>query len=222
MDAFLEFVERHRAELERYARFTQGEFGFEDVRNTACVIWLERMQRIGVRAALSAESLEREVLRPLRRRLDRDTDWRLRKAADFDSHGEADQGRPCRPLGELIAGDGGAHPLSLLIDAEDAPAEADRRAAAERRQRDYLDHSRVGAWLLLRRRFDDRMRAVARFLSISVSHAYRCHAEAGQLAKWQHAIAFAPIDDAALGPWRRRRHERASRQLDLDFGESLV
>lgn len=120
-------------------------------------------------------------------------------------------------MSELVEDDKSAHPLSRLIDAENA---APRMAAETERERfcERPDHSRGGAWLALSQRFGHRFRRISQFLRISLSHTHRCFAKTQRLAKRQMAIGFVPFDARAeLRPWRKERFDRAPRQFELDF-----
>jgi len=161
------------------------------------------------------------VLRRVRRLLDRIADRHLRHAAGYDDPVGA--GDSSRSLSESLAGNGGDHPLSLMIAAEDALTPEAREAEAKLDRVERPDDSPAGAWALLMRRFDNSTRAVAYFLRVSTSHARQCRARVAAMAKRQNAIVFSQLGaDAKLGLWRRCHYERTQVQLKLDFGESLV
>lgn len=83
--------------------------------------------------------------------------------------------------------------------------------------------SLAAAYVQLLRRYDNRMRAVADHLLISVSYAYRRCGLARRLAIHQEHIPLpAPGSSFVPGPWRHYRIRRAPRQLAFDFDETLA
>lgn len=221
MDTFEQFVLARKDDLTLITRRTRGEYQYDDAVNEAWAISRELSSQQGVPPDLLDPALQELVLRHLRRRLGRSADHGFRRAARLDhGYGRDDEGAS-PPLRDRLKADDGAHPLSLLIDAETVGANAPQERLRQLR-RERPDHSPAGAWALLMRRFDNRMRAVADCLLISVSHTRRCCAKVLRLAGRQSAIVFAQLDeDAPLGPWRSRRFVRVPRQLELAFGESL-
>lgn len=215
MDVFTQFVQQRTPDLKRIARATRGEQQFDDVVNEAWLM-LERLSgRAGARLDPCDPAVQQHLLSHLYQSLVRYTELHLRHAVRLD-HGTgdaSDDGAP-HPLMQRLVSDGGRDPLASLLQAEEAPPDAEREPAA---------FSLAAAYLLLLQRFDYRKRAVAGHLLISVSQTNRCFARVYRLAEQQHAIALArPQQHAVVAPWRRSRFVRIPRQLAFDFDEQLA
>lgn len=98
----------------------------------------------------------------------------------------------------------------------------DQEADAERESNLVAHGSLAVAYVYLLRRFDNNMSAVAGYLRISQSHAYRCYAYAKYLAAHMTHIPAPAIEKFMPGPWRRFRLSRSQVQLAFDFDEELL
>jgi hypothetical protein len=211
MDAFTCFLAQCKDDLEQIAKFSRKEHGYDDVRQQA---WLEARELADERGSSPDyldPAFQQEVFKRLRRKL-LDRDRKFRHATRLD-HGF--DGDDAHPLARILVSDEGRDPLSDLLDAE---------CATEPPDEDRLPLSLALAWAMLLRRHDQRMRAVAARLLISVSHAYHCCARARWLAAHQHSMPLEPAPrntEPKLGPWRRQRAIRTSYQLAFDFDEKL-
>lgn len=125
-------------------------------------------------------------------------------------NGGDDESEPHPILNKLVA-DGGADPLSTWIEREEMPAPLNEP---------HCHHSIAGAYIHLLRHFDNRMKAVADHLLISISYCYAHYAKVRALTESQCPI---PIHQASHdkhflpGPWRRFRIRREPQQLEFDF-----
>ncbi len=118
--------------------------------------------------------------------------------------------------------DAGLHPLmrSLAGPPSDDPIHAaiaaDDEATAEQRLRGH--GSAAAAYVELLRRYDNRMRDVAEFLLISISHCYRCYGRVLRQAGVQSPMTgWRTGATLALRPWRAYRLQRPWEQLALTF-----
>lgn len=213
MDAFTRFLAQRKGALSWIANATRQEHRYEDVCQQAWLEAHELAQEHSLPPDFANPVFQQAVFKRLCRKLI-DGDRRFRHATRLD-HGF--DGDDMHPLARLLASDEGRDPLAELLDAETPQPEP-------------LDEARLPlslalAWVLLLRRHDQRMPAVAACLLISVSHAYRCCAKAKQQATHQQPIPLLRGSDLyarQLGPWRRRRSERVPRQLVFDFDEGLA
>ena len=117
------------------------------------------------------------------------------------------------PLAYLLVSDGGRDPMTFMLEGE----------ATSLTENDLAAHgSLAAAYVQMLRRFDNRMSAVAEYLLISPSYAYRCCARARRLAtELRHIPVPAPDENRAIRPWRRFRLQRKPVQLTFDFDDEL-
>ncbi|HDS1578253.1 TPA: hypothetical protein QEL15_000272 [Stenotrophomonas maltophilia] len=210
MDGFAAFVEQRRADLKRVARHTRGECREEDVINEAWLLaatWEEAGRESLDLAAPDDRSL---LISHLYQKLVRYTDVNVRHAVRLDHAPGGEEGS--HPLLERLSVDG-QDPLSVLQRCEQAPSLPGEGE---------LKYSVASTYLLMLQHHNFRVSALARFLRLSVSHTYRCCADASLLSARQHALVLAPpIGMESLRPWRRYRALRIPRQLEFDFEDRL-
>lgn len=214
MDAFDQFVARHKGALKRIARATKGEQQYDDVVQEAWLMARNMTARTGVAGDFLDRAFLKVLLSHLYQKLVRYTDLKFRYATRLDHSSNPDTGEDAvHPLMNKLVGDGGRDPLSYLQALEDVPDPA---------LYSQHIHSLAGAYLALLNRLGNHMRAVAWHLLISLSYAYRCHARARWFAIHQLPLTL-PMDDAdfGLGPWRRSRAVRTPVQLVFEFDEEL-
>lgn len=206
-------MSRHADALRDIARWSRGEANRDDIRNQ---IWLEATEleeRLGRPPALHDADDAAEVLRGVRRHFDR-----LQRAArglrSIDQPLGDDAG-PC--YADLLAGDDGAHPLTLLESLEEPASQPALPAPC---------HSEVAAWHWLALRFDRRTVDLAAYLLISTSWCYARRRRARRRALAQQPLPQAlPLDQreqaAALQPWRKFKLPPRGRgtpdQLTFDY-----
>jgi hypothetical protein len=211
--AFEQFALQRKKDLQRIARHTRGEYQFSDVVNEAWVVAHELPAGKGVAVDLLNVASQNLVLSHVYQHLVRYAEQNVRRAVQLDhAPGGGDQDGDAHPLTYLLISDDGRDPLALLIEHETASnvdLEVDGHA------------SLAAAYVRLLRRFDNRMRAVAEHLLISVSYAYRRCAQARLLAVHQVPVPFAVGDAFVPGPWRPFRLCRRPVQLAFDFDEEL-
>jgi len=214
MNAFDEFVVRHKAHLKRIAWKTRDEYQYDDVVQEAWIMASELSSRPGITADFDDPAFLKMLLSHLFQKLVRYAELNVRHATRLDhaNSGDAEEG-VAHPLMNKLAGDDGRHPLSYLLAIEDVP---DPAAHSQ-----HL-HSLAGAYLALLYRLGNHMHAVAGHLLISLSHAYRCYARARWFAANQIPLTLPMTEaDFALGPWRRARATRTPQQLAFDFEDQL-
>jgi hypothetical protein len=212
MDAFAHFLKQYEGVLRQLVGATRGEYRHEDVCQQAWLEAREMADEQGVPPDFLDPAFQAQIIVHLRRRLVY-ADRRFRHATRLDHGFGGDD--DVHPLARRLVSDEGRDPLSELLDAE-TPVEAP--------DEDDLPLSLALAWVLLLRQHEQRMRAVAARLLISVSHAYHCCAKARRLAACQHPIPLEPAlrhTTLQLGPWRRQRAIRIPQQLAFDFDEAL-
>jgi len=78
------------------------------------------------------------------------------------------------------------------------------------------------AYIYLLRRFGNNMSAVADYLRISRSYAYRRCAKARWLAIQMWHIPTPPLENFMPGPWRSFRLRRPQVQLAFNFDDELL
>ncbi len=208
------FVASRRKDLRRIARATQGEHELQDVETEAIMLWAELAQQ-GEEPDLRSTEGEKKLLSYLYQRLVPWADTKVRYAVrlDHDEHGD-DPESDVHPLLRKLAADGGADPLSRLIEREEATA-----AAAE----EIGPHSSLAAaYAALLHRLDNRIAALADYLLISRSWCYSRVRAAQRFAESQTPISKTAIraaDNASLRAWRPFKLQRSPEQLELDFGD---
>jgi hypothetical protein len=112
-----------------------------------------------------------------------------------------------------LVSDGGRDPLTELIERE---AESLRDSASD------VHQSLAGAYVRLLRHFDNSMHAVADYLLISVSHAYRRCAQARLWAAHQKPVPTPTMEGRFMpGPWRAFQLRKVPVQLAFDFDDEL-
>jgi hypothetical protein len=207
MDAFTKFTVARRPDLRRIARHTQGEHSVEDVVNEAWLLAAHLWERGDIAADFGDTAFQQRLLAHLYQKLVRYTERNIRHALRLD-HPTRDESTT--PLIDRLA-DAGTDPLSTAIAAQECPS-----------SRNDTVFSLAVAYLFLLRRFNNRMRALANHLLISLSHAYRCCARARWLVAQQHSLPWKPSDaKTALRPWRTFRARHTPRQLELEFGPAM-
>ena len=216
VEGYEAFLRDHASSIDAIARFSFGELTTDDVRNEAWLLACEWAKETGLAIDLAADCSAREILKRVRRKFDRATRGAKRTRSLDRPFGDEDSSS----LHDVLVGDDGAHPLSLLEDAETQSA-----APAPFEFPDHY-HSELAAWNWLLRRLGSRNRALADFLMISASWCYqrrrriRTRFDIAQ-EPLPHAAGFAE-DEGALRPWRKfklpnRPLEDAPRQAVLDF-----
>lgn len=211
--AFDRFVARRKKDLRRIASHTRGEHEFSDVVSEA---WL-LSQTMSLAAAegfdLDQPSAQQRLLSHLYQHLVRYTELNVRHAVRLDHAVPGGEDDDCHPLMRALVSDDGRDPLAELIARDDATLHDG-----------HVDGhgSLAAAYVLLLRRFDNRMRDVAAHLLISESWAYQRCARARELAIWQRSVPTCSRDERFVpGPWRAYRLRRTPMQLAFDFDEEL-
>jgi hypothetical protein len=209
---FEQFARQRKKDLQRIARHTRGEYQFSDVVNEAWVVAHELSARKGVVVDLLDSASQDLVLSHVYQQLVRYAELNVRHAVQLDHAPAGGEDGDTHPLTHLLVSDEGRDPLALLI-AHEAASDIDLEVEGHA--------SLAAAYVRLLRRFDNRMRAVAEHLLISVSHAYRRCAHARLLAACQVPVPFAIGETFVPGPWRCFRLRRRQVQLAFDFDEEL-
>ncbi len=214
MNAFDEFIVRHKDHLKRIASATKGEHQYGDVTQEAWLMAMDLSARRGTAADFSDPVFLETLFRHLFQKLVRYTEVNVRYATRLDHASDDDAGEnAAHPLMNKLVGDGGRDPLWYLLAAENTP---DPSVYSQ------LLHSLAGAYLTLLNRLGNHMHAVAGHLLISLSYTYRCYARARGLAAWQLPLTLPMAEaDFVLGPWRRTRASRTPVQFAFDFEEAL-
>lgn len=209
---FTAFLQRHDGALRDIVRWARGECTVDDVRNQA---WLEAFE-LGEQLArpLDLEAGDAALLlQRLRRHFDRaQRDARRERSLDRPLGGHPDG----PTYADILPGDDGEHPLSLLEALETPESEVRPRNPYQ---------SEVAAWGCLVARLG-RTSAIAEFLLISPSWCRICRRRASEriVGQWPlpHGLRVEDDDhENALRPWRRFKlppRPRAARdQLPLDY-----
>jgi hypothetical protein len=194
--AFGRFASARAADFRRIARASRGESSPDDVAQEAWILAADIGQRRGRPLDLDDPRDADLLVRCLHNECVKYTERVVRHAVRLDHAARGDEERGNHWLNDRLASDGGAHPLSLLEDAEAAapdPVEPDAY------------QSPAAGWLRLLQRFDQRMADVAAFLMISASWCYTCcrHARHQAATQWPlpHGLSVGE-DDSALRAWR--------------------
>lgn len=205
---FRQFCAARAKDLARIAWRTGGEHHKDDVENEAWGLAQELRIDEGVAIDFIDPEYQGLLIAHLYQRLVRYTELNVRYAVRLDhpARGE-DTDESCHPLLRTLAADEGSHPLTALLE-EQAPAPDMRE----------LEHSLAGAYVVLLRHFDNRMRDVAEHLLISRSYAYRRCAQARLSVTRQRSLALRMCQEKFLpGPWRRFKLRRNASQLSFNF-----
>ena len=216
MDAFARFQRDRGKDLRRIASATRGEHSLDDVWQEAWLIADQVAHRTGRAKDFDDPDFQSLLIAFLYQALVRYTELNVRLAVPLDHApaGNDDDGQS-HPLFGKLTGDQGRDPLSYLLavetgDKDEAPSDA------------ALLGTNAGAWVVLLRQCDNRMRTVSGRLLISLPHAYHCMARARERATFQAAIPLRSRERAPrLGAWRRARYERIPQQLAFDFDPAL-
>lgn len=199
---FDEFVAEQKKALQRIATATRQEHRYPDVVNEAWLMGYELAAKKSLEVDFADPGFQGLLLSYLRQKLVHYTEKKIRNGVRLDhapKNAEAED-EP-HPLLRTLASDDGRCPLSSMIE---------RESEMEENRRLDENQSLAAAYVLLLRRCDNRMRAVADHLLISVSYAYRRCGLARRLAVHQAHIPLpAPGSPFVPGPWRRCRIRRA-------------
>lgn len=211
--AFQKFLIDRKKDLQRIARHTRGEYEPADVQNEAWLMIDHIRNTKDVQLDISNRQHQDFLLSYLHQHFVRYTEKTVRYAEKLDQwNGNTEEGFTSHPLLRKLAADAGSDPLNEWLERE----------SVSRRPSEPPDrHSLAGAYIDLLRRFDNKMRAVADYLLISISYCYRRYAVALQLTRSQRPIPNARTDDKNFSPraWRSFRIWTAPQQLVLDFGD---
>jgi hypothetical protein len=211
---FGQFVIERKKDLQRIARSTRREHQFSDMRAEAWLMARNWRDKKGIPANFLDVDYQQLLLSHLYQHLVRYTDLHVRHAVRLDHTPQGTMEEDAsNPLMHKLADSSCPDPLAMLIEP-----------GSSCRQNDEPDchHSPASAWLHLLRHFDNRMRAIAHHLLISVSHGYRCCAKARSFAWHQHPIPLTVRTDGNTflpGAWRRFRMCRIPVQLAFGFDE---
>ncbi len=210
-EAFEVFCTIKKRRLAAIARCTRGEVEPDDVKSVAwemaCVIQTQG----GTEIDFLNPDCQDLIISYTYQKLVAYTEKTVRYAIRLD-HGPPGSDDNAPTLMERLRDPGSPDPVEQLIALEEyqaQPAVDPHRSCA-------------CAYVLLLRRFNGWMPAVAHFLRISTSHTYRCCARARQAEVQQLPIPIH-VQDTAFQPrpWRSFKLCRTPRQLALDFGEDL-
>lgn len=210
---FEQFVAQRKSDLQRISRHTQGEHQLSDVVNEAWLVAHGLKSRNSLVDFLS-RSFQDLLISYVYQRLVRYTEQNVRRALRLDhaTPYEEHDDRP-HPVTGMLASDQGKHPLEVLLEQEARPI---------RDTEIDVHHSQASAYVHLLRRFNNRMPAVADYLLISVSYAYRRCARVRFQAIHQNPAPLAVMDAQFIpSPWRRFRVQRVPEQQVFDFEEEL-
>ena len=200
------FVAERRADFRRIANRTRGEYSAEDISQQALLTAWELATDKGVAMAFADAGYRGLLLSYLHQHFVRYTETTVRHAVRCRRKHDDSQ---LDLLAELLPADEGSDPLYQLSVEEASQADPDAQL------------SQAAAWLFLVGRSGNDVRRLAGHLLISVSHCYRCLAQARHLARSQHPLAMRCTgrDGAPLQPrgWRRCRYERHPTQLQFAF-----
>lgn len=211
MEPFDQFVTERKRDLQRISRHSRLEYGLDDVIGEA---WLEiwNLQQKGHQVDLTCKASQDLLVSHLYQRLVRYTDLKVRHGVRLDQADPDDEVNGSHWLSRTLVSDDGEHPSTLLERMQESSS-----------SESGLGDLEAGAYVVLMRRFGNSMRAVASYLLISRSHAYRCCSHARMVARCQHGMKTS---DAAFvmdfpRPWRRARFERVPVQLSFSLDDEL-
>ncbi len=213
-DAFRRFAIQRKNDLQRIARATRGECQFDDVVSEAWIMAWSLQAREGRPLDLSNADDQRLLLSHLHQHLVHYTEKKVRHGVRLDH----------APKGSQHEGD--VHPLAHVLtsnDGRDALDELMEREAEAALESGLAAHgSLAAAYVSLLRRFGNNMSAVADYLRISRSYAYRRCANARWLAVHVEHIPTPAIETFVPGPWRSFRLRRPQVQLAFDFDDERL
>ncbi|MBR8653497.1 hypothetical protein KDH83_09285 [Achromobacter sp. Marseille-Q0513] len=213
--AFECFLKQCGTALRRIASHTRGEYTVEDVQGAAWVLAEELKASKSVAIAFEDPTYQQMLIRFLYQQLVRYTETQVRHAVRLDHwhHGD-DPGHDQHPLMRKLSADSGSDPLVAILARENEDLAL---------QIDPLPHeSRAAAYLHLMRRFDNRMREVAKHLLISLSYCYYRYNEAKSFARCQTPLSSEGMwvpDEFLPRGWRSFRATRPWKQMELDLGD---
>ena len=207
------FIDRHARTFARITRKTNNEIAVEDVQSEARLLAADMAERQGDPLDFDKAAFADRFFSWLYQRVVHYQDKKIRAAVRLD-HAPPGSVFDRHPLAERLAASGG-DPVALLMAAE---ALQDDRKLVERA------HSLAAAYVRLARHFRNDVRALADYLLISRSWAYRRLRRVREAAEVQASIPFAPSRRKLPlpRPWRGARVERRPQQLALDFGDELL
>lgn len=203
---YLAFVAERQADFRRIANSTQGEYSSEDISQQALLTAWELQTSKGVTMRFADAGYRRQLLGHLYQHFVRYTETTVRRAVRCRRKQGAEDPLD---LAELLPADESCDPLHGL--SVEAVSDADPDAQM----------SQASAWLYLVGRSGNEVRRLADHLLISVSHCYRCLAQARDLARRQYPLAVRCTgrhgDPLQPRGWRRCRYERRPTQLRFAF-----
>ena len=213
-DVFQQFVFQRKGDLQRISRATRGEHRFDDVVNEAWIMAYSTRASNGSPVDLSGEEGQQQLLRYLYSHLVNFTERKIRNAVRLD-HAPKDSG-----------GEEGGHPLAHVLasnERRDVLDELIDQEAGVSLEAKLAEHGSLAAtYVYLLRRYGNNMAAVANYLRISRSYAYRCRAKAEKQAIFMQHIPMPPVDPLIFRPWRSFRLCRPHVQLEFDFNDSQL
>jgi hypothetical protein len=196
--AFDQFVQQKRKNLQRIAWKTRGEHQLADVVNEAYVLAGDLAARKDIRIDFLDPAFQDYLLACLYNHLVAFTEKKIRNGVRMDHAPDDDES--ARPLLDKLAVDETFEPESILLRAE-TESYVDNKLAAH--------PSLAAAYLRLLDHFNYRMQSVADHLLISVSHAYRCCANARRQETLQEHFCWPVQEKPSLPrPWRRFKIHR--------------
>lgn len=205
------FLTERQADFRRIANRTHGEYSAEDITQQALLIAWELATDKGVAMAFADADYRRLLLSHLYQHFVRYTETTVRHAVRCRRKHDDNQ---LDLLAEMLPADEGSDPLHRLSAEGASQADPDAQL------------SQAGAWLFLVSHSGNDVRRLAGRLLISVSHCYRCLAQARDQARCQHSLAVRCTgrDGVPLQPkgWRRFRYERRPTQLCFAFNEPTL
>jgi hypothetical protein len=213
-DAFQQFTIRRKKDLQRISRATRREYQFDDVVNEAWIMACDLQPSDGGPLDLSNADCQHLLLSHLYQHLVRYTEQKVRHAVRLDH----------APKGSEHEGE--AHPLAYLLvsnDGRDVLGELVEQETDAALESSLVEHGSLAvAYVYLLRRFGNNMSAVADYLRISRSYAYRRCAKARWLAIQMRHIPTPPLENFMPGPWRSFRLRRPQVQLAFNFDDELL
>lgn len=210
--AFEQFVQHRRKNLRFIAGETRGEYQFDDAVNEAYVLAAKLAAHRNFTVDFRDAAFQDYLLACLYNHLVEFQEKKIRNGLRLN-HGADNSDGNSSPLLNKFAIDERLEPESIIL-----------RAEAESHTDDQLSThpSLAAAYLRLLEHFNYRMQAVADHLLISVSHAYRCCADARCLETAQRHFFWPAEGELPLPrPWRRFKIHRP-RQLGNDLSSVIT
>ncbi|KXA74400.1 hypothetical protein [Bordetella hinzii] len=215
-EAFQRFVKAYRPRFKAIAGATKGDYTPEDIEGEAWLMAPIVAQKTSVALDFDDPFFRDRLAAFLYNELVKYADKTVRSALKLDRQFDGeDIAVDDHPAMRKFAASDFCDPLQHLIAAEEVRDEPPEHEPYE---------SRAGAYLHLLRRFDNRMRDVARHLLISTSYCYFRYNEALAMVQQQLPLPGAGLaTDSAKNPksWRAFRQVRRWAQMELDFGYVL-